>query len=124
MREPVSDSDRPAARKRAGSRRVQRTRAREIAAFVPDCFVLYKRLLADPRVPRRTKVLLAASAGYLALPFDLVPDFIPVLGQLDDALVVAATMAYVTRSSGRELVSELWPGSDAGLRAVLALAPM
>ena len=97
-------------------------RAKEIAAFIPDCAVLFKRLLADPRVPRRAKVALGASVGYLAMPFDLIPDFIPVLGQLDDALVVAATMAYVTRSAGRDVVTELWPGSEPGLRAVLALS--
>jgi uncharacterized membrane protein YkvA (DUF1232 family) len=90
--------------------------------FVPDCAVLFKRLLADPRVPRRAKVLLGASIGYLALPFDLVPDFIPVLGQLDDALLVAAVIAYVARAAGREVVSELWPGSDAGRSLVLSLA--
>jgi uncharacterized membrane protein YkvA (DUF1232 family) len=101
-----------------------RSRAREIVAFVPDCAVLYKRLLGDTRVPRRAKLLLGFSIGYLALPFDLIPDFIPVLGQLDDALLVAVTMAYVTRTAGRAVVTELWPGSDAGLRAVLALAPM
>jgi uncharacterized membrane protein YkvA (DUF1232 family) len=95
-----------------------------VVAFVPDCAVLYKRLLGDARVPRRAKLLLGLSIGYLALPFDLIPDFIPVLGQLDDALIVAVTMAYVTRTAGRAVVSELWPGSESGLRTVLALAPM
>jgi uncharacterized membrane protein YkvA (DUF1232 family) len=59
---------------------------------------------------------------YLALPFDLVPDFIPVAGQLDDAILVAAAIAYVVRGAGREVVEELWPGSERGLRVVLALA--
>lgn len=98
-------------------------RAREVAAFLPDCAVLVKRLLADPRVPRRAKLALALVLPYLAMPFDLVPDFIPVLGQLDDALVVAAALAYVTRRAGREVIEELWPGSERGLRLVLALAP-
>jgi uncharacterized membrane protein YkvA (DUF1232 family) len=57
---------------------------------VPDCAVLFKRLLGDPRVPRRAKAALAVVVPYLAMPFDLIPDFIPVLGQLDDALLVAA----------------------------------
>jgi uncharacterized membrane protein YkvA (DUF1232 family) len=100
----------------------RRSRAKEIVAFVPDCAVLFKRLLADPRVARRAKVALGAGAGYLALPFDLIPDFIPVLGQIDDALVVAATIRYVARSAGQDVVRELWPGSEAGLRTVLALA--
>jgi uncharacterized membrane protein YkvA (DUF1232 family) len=100
----------------------RRDDARELAAFVPDCVVLFRRLLADRRVPRRAKAALAAAVGYLALPFDLVPDFVPVAGQLDDAILVAAVMAYVARTAGRDVVEELWPGSERGLRVVLALA--
>ena len=90
---------------------------------MPDCAVLFKRLLNDPRVPRRAKWALALVIPYLASPIDLIPDFIPVLGQLDDALLVAAVFGYVARSAGREVIEELWPGSEGGLRAVLALAP-
>jgi uncharacterized membrane protein YkvA (DUF1232 family) len=89
---------------------------------VPDCAVLFKRLLRDPRVPRRAKVALAFAVPYLASPIDLIPDFIPVLGQLDDALVVIALLGYVARRAGRDVVAELWPGSEAGLRVVLKLA--
>jgi uncharacterized membrane protein YkvA (DUF1232 family) len=71
--------------------------ARDIARFIPDCVVLVRRLLGDPRVPRRHKLLLGAVVGYLALPFDVVPDFIPVAGQLDDALVVALALRAVLR---------------------------
>jgi uncharacterized membrane protein YkvA (DUF1232 family) len=56
------------------------------------------------------------------MPFDLVPDFIPVAGQLDDAILVAFVLAYVVRRTGRGVVEELWPGSEGGLRVVLALA--
>ena len=104
---------------RAGSAGASRGRARELAAFVPDCAVLFKRLLADPRVPRRAKAALWLVVPYLALPFDLIPDFIPVLGQLDDALVVVAAVGYVVRAAGRDVVEELWPGSNAGLRILL-----
>src|ERR671935_2842017 len=72
----------------------RREAARELAAFVPDCVVLFRRLLGDPRVPRRAKVALALLVAYLALPFDLVPDFVPVAGQLDDAVLVALALAY------------------------------
>ena len=99
----------------------RREDAREVAAFIPDCIVLFKRLLGDPRVPRRAKATLILVIAYLATPFDLVPDFIPVAGQLDDAILVAAAIAYVSRSAGREVVEELWPGSERGLRVVLAL---
>ena len=73
-------------------------------------------------MPGRAKAALALTLPYLALPFDLIPDFIPVAGQLDDALVVAAAIGYVVRAAGPELVEELWPGSERGLRVILALS--
>ena len=95
--------------------------ARALVRFVPDCVVLLTRLLRDPRVPRRSKVLVAALIPYLALPFDLVPDFIPVAGQLDDAILVAFVLRRVVRRIGPELLSELWPGPEPSLRIVLRL---
>jgi uncharacterized membrane protein YkvA (DUF1232 family) len=92
-----------------------------LAGFVPDCVVLFGRLFRDPRVPRRSKVLLAALIPYLALPFDLIPDFIPVVGQLDDAILVAFVLRRVTRRTDPGLVRELWPGPEASLRLVLRL---
>jgi uncharacterized membrane protein YkvA (DUF1232 family) len=83
--------------------------------------VLFKRLLHDGRVPRRAKVALALVIPYLAMPFDLIPDFIPVIGLLDDALIVAAVIGYVARSAGRDVIAELWPGTERGLDVVLAL---
>jgi uncharacterized membrane protein YkvA (DUF1232 family) len=97
---------------------VNRADLREIARFVPDCAVLAARLLRDPRVPRRRKALLAALAGYLALPFDLIPDFIPVLGQLDDALLVVLVLRRLVLADD-ELVREQWPGSGRGLDVLL-----
>jgi uncharacterized membrane protein YkvA (DUF1232 family) len=99
----------------------RRSDAREIARFLPDCIVLFKRLLGDDRVPRRAKVVLGLLVPYLLMPFDLVPDFIPVAGQLDDAILVAVAIGYVARSAGRDVVEDLWPGSERGLRVVLAL---
>ena len=99
----------------------RRQDARDVATFIPDCLILFKRLLGDPRVPRRAKAMLALLVLYLAMPLDLVPDFVPVAGQLDDAILVAVVIAYVTRKAGRDVVQELWPGSDRGLRVVLAL---
>jgi uncharacterized membrane protein YkvA (DUF1232 family) len=93
----------------------RRPSALALARFIPDCVVLVTRLLRDPRVPLRHKLLLGALVGYLALPFDLVPDFIPVAGHLDDVLVVALTLRAVLRSTGRELVREHWPGPESSL---------
>src|ERR671922_729972 len=100
----------------------RRESARAIAGLVPDFVVLFRRLLGDGRVPRRRKLLLAAVIPYLALPFDLVPDFIPVAGYLDDAVLVALVLRLVIRGGGREVVEELWPGPQVSLRGVLRLA--
>ena len=94
---------------------------KELAGFVPDCVVLFRRLVGDPRVPRRRKVLLVALVGYLAMPFDLIPDFIPVAGQLDDAILVAVVLRLVLRSNGPGLVREHWPGPRSSLDVVLRL---
>jgi uncharacterized membrane protein YkvA (DUF1232 family) len=89
---------------------------------VPDCAVLFARLARDPRVPRRHRLALLALAGYLAFPLDLIPDFLPVVGQLDDALLVALTLRSLTRAAGPDVVAELWPGPPGSLAVVLRLA--
>jgi uncharacterized membrane protein YkvA (DUF1232 family) len=100
----------------------RRESARALAGFIPDCIVLCSRLLRDPRLPRRKKMLLVALAGYLALPFDLVPDFIPVAGQLDDVIIVALVLRSFLRGGGEPLVREYWPGPESTLALVLRLA--
>jgi uncharacterized membrane protein YkvA (DUF1232 family) len=100
----------------------RREEARALAGFIPDCIVLVHRLLRDPRVPRRRKLMLWGLLGYLALPFDLVPDFIPVAGQLDDALLVAFVLRRLVGSAGEELVRRHWPGPEQSLRLVLRAA--
>jgi uncharacterized membrane protein YkvA (DUF1232 family) len=100
----------------------RRENARAWGGFVPDCVVLFKRLLADDRVPRGRKLLIGAVVGYLALPFDLVPDFIPVAGQLDDAIMVAFVLRAVLRGAGAGLVREHWPGPASSLAVMLRLA--
>jgi uncharacterized membrane protein YkvA (DUF1232 family) len=96
--------------------------ARAIARFVPDCVVLFRGLLSDPRVPRSRKLLLLALVAYLATPLDLIPDFIPVAGQLDDAILVALVLRRLLRGAGPELVREHWRGPEASLRALLRVA--
>jgi uncharacterized membrane protein YkvA (DUF1232 family) len=100
----------------------RRTDARALAGFIPDCLVLTRRLLADPRVPRRRKLLLVGLVGYLGLPFDLVPDFIPVVGQLDDVIIVGLVLRALVRADGGALVREHWPGPERSLALVLRAA--
>ena len=100
----------------------RRTDARALARFVPDCLRLFYRLLGDPRVSRSRKLVLGALVGYLAVPFDLVPDFLPVVGQLDDAIIVALALRLVLRAGGPELVREQWPGPEQSRQVVIGLA--
>lgn len=100
----------------------RRGQARALAGFIPDCLVLFKRLLTDDRVSCTRKALLAVMVGYLAMPFDLVPDFIPVAGQLDDAILVALTLRVVLRGGGPALVEEHWPGPPQSRTMILRLA--
>jgi uncharacterized membrane protein YkvA (DUF1232 family) len=101
----------------------RRTQARAIAGFVPDCVVLFSRLLRDRRVPTRKKLLVAALIPYLAMPFDLIPDFVPIAGQLDDAVLVAFVLRRVARANP-DLVREHWPGPEESLAVVLRLAAL
>ena len=100
----------------------RRSSARALAGFVPDCVVLFRRLLGDARIPRRRKVVLGLLLAYLVMPVDLVPDFIPVAGQLDDAIVVVLVLRSVLRAGGPELVREHWPGPRESLDVVLRAA--
>ena len=102
--------------------RGRRADARAFATLIPDCIVLVTRLVRDPRVPRRRKLLLIALVAYLGLPFDLVPDFIPVAGQLDDAVIVALVLRHFVRAGGEPMLRELWPGPEQSLALILRLA--
>ena len=100
----------------------RKAEARALARFVPDCVVLFRRLLSDPRIPRGRKLLLVGLIAYLSMPFDLVPDFIPVAGQLDDAIIVALVLRTVLRAAGADVIREHWPGPEPSLNTLLRLA--
>ena len=100
----------------------RRTEARALGGFIPDCIVLFKRLLSDPRVSGWRKAAILLLIAYLAMPIDLVPDFIPVAGQLDDVIIVALVLRLTLRSGGPELLEEKWPGPERSLRIVSRLA--
>jgi uncharacterized membrane protein YkvA (DUF1232 family) len=103
----------------AGGRRED---ARALAGFIPDCLVLVSRLARDRRISRPRRVILFGVLGYLALPIDLVPDFLPGIGQLDDAVVLGLALRLIVRGGGTELVREAWPGPEASLTLVLRAA--
>jgi uncharacterized membrane protein YkvA (DUF1232 family) len=90
--------------------------------LLPDLARLLRALVNDPRVPRRAKVVAAASAAYVASPIDLLPDVIPTVGGVDDLVVVLGAVRYLVATAGYDLVRELWTGNDAGFSMVIVLA--
>jgi uncharacterized membrane protein YkvA (DUF1232 family) len=98
------------------------TTLRDALRLLPDLLRLIKALAADASLPRRLRIYLALLLVYLASPIDLVPDFIPVLGYADDAVIVAVALRAVVRSACPDKVRQAWPGSPGGLAIVLRLA--
>jgi uncharacterized membrane protein YkvA (DUF1232 family) len=97
------------------------TGLRDALRLLPDILRLLKRLAADPNLPRRVRVQLGLLLAYLALPIDLIPDFIPILGYADDAIIVAMVLRSVTRTAGAEALARHWPGTPDGLDALRRL---
>ena len=95
---------------------------RELLASLPHLVRLLARLVKDPRVPTRVKAVLGVAAVYLASPLDLVPDFIPLLGYLDDVIVAAVVLDGILNHVDRAIVLEHWPGDPAGLERMSRLA--
>ncbi len=94
---------------------------REALRLLPDVLRLVRRLAADQTLPRGVRIRLGLLLAYLALPIDLVPDFIPVLGYADDAIIVSAVLRSVVRRAGLEAVRAHWPGTDDGFAALARL---
>jgi uncharacterized membrane protein YkvA (DUF1232 family) len=95
---------------------------REGLRVLPDLLRLVHRLAADRTLPRGVRVRLGLLLVYLASPIDLIPDFIPVLGYADDAIVVSVVLRGVIRRSGLDAVRGHWPGTDDGFAAAVRLA--
>jgi uncharacterized membrane protein YkvA (DUF1232 family) len=93
----------------------------EAVRLLPDFLRLLRRVAADPTVPRGVRVRLWLLLGYLAMPFDLVPDFVPVLGYADDAIVVSLVLRSVVRHAGAPVIRRHWAGTDDGLAALARL---
>ena len=92
--------------------------ARELLRLLPDVLRLVHRLAGDRTLPRGVRVRLWLLMAYLAMPIDLVPDFLPVLGHADDAIVVAVVLRSVVRRAGAAAVERHWPGTPEGLAAL------
>lgn len=97
-------------------------RATDILRLLPDTVVLLRRLAADPTLPRGVRIRMVLLLTYLILPIDLIPDFIPVLGYADDAIIVAIALRSVTRRAGPAALQTHWPGTSEGLHAVRRFA--
>jgi uncharacterized membrane protein YkvA (DUF1232 family) len=100
----------------------ERTTLHEALRLVPDVIRLMRRLAADPALPRGVRLRLWLLLGYLVMPIDLVPDFLPVVGYADDVIVVALALRSVARQGGPEALDKHWPGTPDGLAAVKRLA--
>ena len=99
----------------------RRALARELATLVPNLTRLFAGLMRDPRVPFRAKLVLGGTVLYLAMPIDLVPDFVPVIGYADDAIVTYLVLRSVIHAAGPDVVTEHWPGSPETLAALRSL---
>jgi len=106
------------------ARRLPPGTLRELARFVPDCVTAIRRLRGDPRVPRRAKVAVVAAGLWVASPIDLLPEFLPVIGPLDDVVVVALALAlrYAARQVPRQVLLDAWPGDRRLLERLLGRA--
>ena len=99
----------------------ERARLKEALRLLPDLVRLLRRLAGDRSLPRGVRVRLGLLLGYLAMPFDLIPDFVPVLGYADDAIIVTAVLRSTVRRAGLDAVRRHWPGSDDGFAALTRL---
>jgi len=94
---------------------------REALRLLPDVLRLIRRLAADKTLPHGVRIRLVLLLAYLAIPIDLIPDFVPVLGYADDAIIVTAVLRSVVRRAGLDAIRAHWPGTDDGFIAVARL---
>jgi uncharacterized membrane protein YkvA (DUF1232 family) len=101
------------------ARRLPAGLLKDLAAFVPACVTMIRRLRKDPRVPRRAKLAIAFAGLWVLSPIDLIPEFLPVIGPLDDVLVVVLALRYAARQVPRAILLEAWPGETRLLERLL-----
>jgi uncharacterized membrane protein YkvA (DUF1232 family) len=100
----------------------RKSMARELVTLLPNLIRLFRGLLGDERVPRSSKVLLVIAAIWLASPIDLIPEFLPGVGGLDDAVVAALALRHVVKRAGPEVVRDHWHGDPRSLGVLLRLS--
>lgn len=105
------------------ARRLPPGLAKDFAGFLPACATTLRRLRTDPRVPTRAKVAVAVAAVWVISPIDLVPEFLPVIGPLDDVVVVVLALRYAAKHVPREAIEEAWPGERRLLDRLLGGTP-
>ena len=93
--------------------------AKDLATVLPACATTARRLRRDPRVPRRAKVAVVIALCWVLSPIDLIPEFIPVIGPLDDAVVAALVLRFVLKRTDREVLFEHWRGDPATLERLI-----
>ncbi len=104
------------------ARRLPPGLARDLAAFIPDCLTTIRRLRRAPRVPARAKLAVIFAGLWVASPIDLIPEFLPIIGPLDDAVVVALVLRYAGRHAPREVLLATRPGNARILERLLGPA--
>lgn len=92
---------------------------KELASFLPDCVTTVRRLRRDPRVPRRAKLAVGFAGLWVLSPIDLIPEFLPLIGPLDDVVVVALALRYAARQVPPEVLFEAWPGKRSVMERLL-----
>jgi uncharacterized membrane protein YkvA (DUF1232 family) len=95
---------------------------RDLASFIPDCVTTVRRLRKDPRVLRQAKIAIVLAGLWVASPIDLIPEFIPVIGPLDDIVVVALALRYAGRRVPRAVLLAAWPGEPRLIERLLGQA--
>jgi uncharacterized membrane protein YkvA (DUF1232 family) len=106
------------------ARRLPSGLAKDLAKFLPACATTLRRLRKDPRVPRSAKIAVAIAAVWVISPIDLIPEFLPVIGPLDDVVVVALALRFAARRVPREAIEEAWPGERRLLDRLLGPATL
>jgi uncharacterized membrane protein YkvA (DUF1232 family) len=96
---------------------------KDLAGFLPACLTTIRRLRNNPQVPRRAKIAILIAGLWLLSPIDLLPEFLPVIGPLDDAVVVALALRYAARSVPRPVLLDAWPADPRLLERLLGPPP-